>query len=99
MSDLTHSILLWFVAISLVLLVLFNWPTPRKKLQDENNFLREINAQYEREIKQLEDDLGVERKLRSKYKLETDKRISDLEKMILALSKIYGIDNPKDLIK
>lgn len=99
MNDFFQLILFWIVVISLSLLVAFNWPTPRKKLEEENNYLRNLNDQYLRTIDQLEKNLETEKRSIDKYKKENDKKLDDLEKIVFALCKIYKIDNPNDLLK
>lgn len=99
MTAFYQLILFWIVVISLSLLVAFNWPTSRKKLEEENSYLRNLNDQYLRTIDQLEKNLEIEKRSVDKYKKENDKKLDDLEKIVFALCKIYKIDNPNDLLK
>lgn len=96
MSDLTRDAILIFLVVAFVINIYLNiWPSSRKRVYDENGFLRDINDQLVKDNIN-ERDLRVQEGENFKnYKAETQDELRRLRAIVEFLGKKLDVDVSK----
>lgn len=96
MSDYTRDALLIFVAVAFLINIYLNiWPSSRKKLSNENGFLRDLNEQLSKRNYDLEEILELERKNFKEYKDMMEQKVLILQGVVTTLGEKIGVDVSK----